>query len=101
MKLTSEVLMVRSEPTAELSLADLRAASKLGIAIAAMIKIIATTISSSISEKPFCFVMCCFFLLEIGTYKGRASRLLPSHVRYHSVKAKFVALATQLTLHSQ
>jgi hypothetical protein len=31
--------------------------SKFGMAIAAMIKIIATTISNSISEKPFCFFM--------------------------------------------
>src|SRR4051812_31774015 len=49
--------MVRSEPTAELSLADLRALSRLGIAIAAMIRMIATTMSNSMSEKPFCFVM--------------------------------------------
>jgi len=47
--------MVRSELTAEASLAAMRARSKFGIAIAAMIKMIATTISNSISEKPFCF----------------------------------------------
>jgi hypothetical protein len=38
---------------AEDSSAEIFARSKLGIAIAAMINIIATTISSSISEKPF------------------------------------------------
>src|SRR5450432_81786 len=35
----------------------MRERSKLGIAIAAMIKMIATTISNSIREKPFCLVM--------------------------------------------
>ena len=45
--------MVRSEPTAEASLAAILERSKFGIAIAAMIKMIATTMSNSISEKPF------------------------------------------------
>ena len=49
------MLMVRSELTADASLAAMRARSKFGMAIAAMIKMIATTISNSISEKPFCF----------------------------------------------
>src|SRR5437763_12792769 len=47
--------MVRTELTADDSLAAMRARSRLGIAMAAMIKMIATTISNSISEKPFCF----------------------------------------------
>ena len=47
--------MVRIELTADDSLAAIRARSKLGMAIAAMIRMIATTISNSISEKPFCF----------------------------------------------
>src|ERR1700683_5570038 len=46
--------MVRSEAAAEESLAAIRARIRLGIAIAAMIRMIATTISSSISEKHFC-----------------------------------------------
>jgi hypothetical protein len=46
------VLMVRSEPTAEASLAAILDRSRLGIAIAAMIRIIATTISNSINENP-------------------------------------------------
>src|SRR5271163_2860744 len=50
------VLMVRMEPTAEASFAAMRDRSRLGIAMAAMIKMIATTISNSISEKPFCFL---------------------------------------------
>src|SRR6266567_6516040 len=45
--------MVRSELTADDSLAAIRARSRFGIAIAAIIRIIATTISSSINEKPF------------------------------------------------
>jgi hypothetical protein len=38
---------------AEDSLAAILARSRLGIAMAAMIRMIATTINSSISEKPF------------------------------------------------
>jgi hypothetical protein len=49
------VLMVRIELTEDDSLAAIRARSKFGIAIAAMIRMIATTISNSINEKPFCF----------------------------------------------
>src|SRR6202021_636912 len=47
--------MVRVEPTAEDSFAAIFDLIRFGIAIAAMIKIIATTIKSSIREKPFCF----------------------------------------------
>jgi hypothetical protein len=47
--------MVRTELAAEASLADILACTKFGMAMAAMIRIIATTISSSIREKPFCF----------------------------------------------
>src|ERR1700693_1269689 len=46
---------------AEVSLADILERSKLGMAIAAMIRMIATTISSSMREKPFC-------LLRIARY---------------------------------
>src|SRR5271156_4289078 len=49
--------MVRSEPTADVSLAAIRERSRLGMAMAAMIRMIATTISNSISEKPFCLRM--------------------------------------------
>src|SRR5260370_10831221 len=53
---TSAVLMVRREPTAEASFAAIRDRRRFGIAIAAMIKMIATTINSSINENPFsCF----------------------------------------------
>src|SRR6266404_4498159 len=45
------------EPTAEASFAAMRERSKFGMAMAAMIRMIATTISSSINEKPFCLRM--------------------------------------------
>jgi hypothetical protein len=58
------VFMVRSELTADASLAAIRARSKFGIAIAAIIKMIATTIKSSMSEKPFCLLRILFFSLQ-------------------------------------
>ena len=45
--------MARSEPMADASLPDMRARSRPGTAIAAMMPMIATTISSSMSVKPF------------------------------------------------
>src|SRR5438034_1973660 len=54
---TSAVPIVRTDPTAEDSLAAIFERSKFGMAIAAMIRMIATTIKSSIREKPFCFFM--------------------------------------------
>ena len=50
---TSAVLTVRQEATAEASLAAIFERSKFGIAIAAMIKIIATTINNSMTRNPF------------------------------------------------
>jgi hypothetical protein len=44
--------MARSDPIAEASLPDIRARNSPGTAIAAMIPMMATTISSSISVKP-------------------------------------------------
>src|SRR5258708_36259713 len=53
-------------PISEASLAAIFERIKLGIAIAAMIKIIATTMSNSISEKPFCLLrMCIQFSLDL------------------------------------
>jgi hypothetical protein len=54
---TSAVPMVRTAPTADDSLAAIFERSKFGMAMAAMIRMIATTISNSIREKPFCFLM--------------------------------------------
>jgi hypothetical protein len=45
---------VRSELTADASLAVIFERSRFGMEIDAMIRIIATTIKSSMSEKPFC-----------------------------------------------
>src|SRR5215831_1102593 len=59
----SAVLIVRTEPTADDSLADIRARIRFGMAIAAMIRMMATTISSSIREKPFCWRIYCSFRL--------------------------------------
>src|SRR6266852_2032227 len=58
--------MVRIALTEADSFAAIRARSRLGIAIAAMIRIIATTISNSISEKPFCFRISFFPLAVCG-----------------------------------
>src|ERR1700722_16958116 len=51
-----ELLYVRKEALEDASLAAIFERSKFGIAMAAMIKMIATTISNSISEKPFCLL---------------------------------------------
>src|SRR6266480_6850653 len=51
-KVTAAVLITRREATAEASLARRRDLRKLGTAIAAMIRITATTSSNSIKEKP-------------------------------------------------
>src|SRR5213083_1603868 len=50
--------MARSDPMADASLPDMRARSRPGTAMAAMMPMIATTISSSINVKPFCVLMC-------------------------------------------
>src|SRR6184192_902976 len=47
------LLMARSDPIADASLPEMRARSRPGTAIAAMMPMIATTISSSIRVKPF------------------------------------------------
>jgi hypothetical protein len=44
--------MARSDPMADASLPDMRARSRPGTAIAAMMPMIATTMSSSMSVKP-------------------------------------------------
>ena len=49
----SEVTIVRIDETAEASFALMRERKRFGIAIAAMIKTIITTISNSSSENPF------------------------------------------------
>src|SRR5882724_685055 len=53
--------MVRSEDCAEPSFAARREARRFGIAMAAIMPMIATTMSSSISEKPFWFFFMSLF----------------------------------------
>src|ERR1700677_2429238 len=77
-KVTCAVGIVRTEPTADASFAAMRARSKFGIAMAAMIKMIATTISNSISEKPFWFFFILSFSLELVFL---ISLVLPGGVR--------------------
>src|SRR6185436_8497396 len=48
----SPLLIARSEPMADASLPDIRARSRPGTAIAAMMPMMATTISSSMRVKP-------------------------------------------------
>src|SRR5580700_6853901 len=78
--------MVCSEAAADESLAAIRARIRLGIAIAAMIRMIATTISSSISEKPFCCFRIFYFssllssnVLVSGTTQSGLMWHLPGH----------------------
>src|SRR4029077_9828274 len=54
------------ELAADASLAAIRARSRFGMAIDAMIRMIATTINNSISENPFCFRIY-LFSLRIST----------------------------------
>src|SRR5271169_1199883 len=58
------VFIVRSEATDEASFAEIRALSRFGMAMAAIIRMIATTIKSSISEKPFCVFRISSFLRQ-------------------------------------
>src|SRR5580704_1634442 len=60
----------------------MRARSRFGIAMAAMIKMIATTISNSISEKPFCFL----FMSSLSLSKLLKLFVLPGGV--HPSKSK-------------
>jgi len=57
-KVSSAEEIVRREPTAEAWFSAISARSRLGMAIAATIKMIATTIRNSINEKPFCLFHC-------------------------------------------
>src|SRR6266446_1264025 len=75
--------MERMEPTADASLAAIRERSRFGMAIAAMIKMIATTISNSIREKPFCFFKTNTSFLE---YRIRGTKFAASHA---SLEGKF------------
>jgi hypothetical protein len=84
-------LSVRIEPTAEAPLAAIRARNKFGIAMAAMIKMIATTISNSINENPFAlwfFSITCFSLADPQTSTIYLKRLA-LHSAYRARPAPF------------
>src|SRR5438270_6171127 len=72
--------MVRRLPTADDSFAEMRARSRFGIAMAAMIRMIATTISNSISEKPFCF----FIMYISPSQLLSCPRLVSVQCAYHA-----------------
>src|SRR6266851_7556313 len=78
----SALVSVRIDATAEPSLAARLEASKLGMAMAAIMPIIATTMSNSISEKPswrlFVFISL-FVLLIKEKMVGGFSRQRPRH----------------------
>ncbi len=54
------------EAVADPSLAERLALNRFGIAIAAMIKMIATTINNSINENPLLFFVACILFLPIA-----------------------------------
>src|SRR5215210_830451 len=69
--------MVRSDCWAEPSLAARREARRLGMAMAAMMPMIATTIKSSMREKPFWPLFCCIFF-QVLLSKGNSDWLVES-----------------------
>src|SRR6185312_15080721 len=87
---TSAVFSVRTVLAAADSLADILDRSRLGMAMAAMIRMIATTISSSMSENPFCLRI----FLEISSessvprllieVSGRGTRSSSLHLAHQS-----------------
>src|SRR5512140_3861082 len=72
-------ITVRMSPIVADSFAEMRARSRLGIAIAAMMPMIATTISSSIRVKPFCLFIGSTFLSKRQDHwlAGRVATLGP------------------------
>src|SRR5213595_2745652 len=89
------------DETAEDSLAATRARSKFGIAIAAIMRMIATTISNSISEKPFCLRI--KFVLSLGnglTCVPPGNSLFEWHSRYHFFLGTRALLSTLTDLYS-
>src|SRR5215469_753029 len=74
--------MVRIPLAADDSFAAIRARSRFGIAIAAMIKMIATTINSSISENPLCLRIC--FMSPSNRYLKANRNALESVPRFLS-----------------
>src|ERR1044072_598893 len=84
---------MRTVDIADASLAGRREASRLGMAMAAMMPMIATTISNSISEKPFWpfFVCICFtVLLRRKLFRvKKSSRAVGHRLRLRAVARDF------------
>src|ERR1700675_2138438 len=78
------VFMVRMEPTADASLAAMRDRSRLGIAMAAIIKMMATTISNSISEKPFSLLI----MIYLSPWRNSPKFLSYSLAGYAAINCK-------------
>src|SRR3954464_5052366 len=71
------LLIARSEPMADASLPDMRARSRPGTAMAAMMPMIATTISSSMRVKPLALRIFILLSFKKDVYAGlRVLRML-------------------------
>jgi hypothetical protein len=79
--------MVRIALTADASFAAIFARSKFGMAMAAMIRMIATTISNSMSENPLC--------LFIKSPTAWASYFAYHQRRYYQIRSTKVAKPPQ------
>src|SRR5207302_3819273 len=86
--------MVRIEPTAEDSFAAIRDLRRFGIAMAAMIRMMATTISNSIREKPFCFFMMLDLLDNFYVARARYTYRKPETNAAAEVIARSVSCST-------
>src|SRR5262249_51732810 len=69
----SAELMARSDPMADASLPDIRARSRPGTAMAAMMPMMATTISNSINVKPLSLRTVMILVLSIRSIYGRGA----------------------------
>jgi hypothetical protein len=80
-------------------LAEIRARSRFGMAMAAMIRMIATTISSSINEKPFCLrILESLFLLEfsfVGKFASVYWQIEPANCQLYVHVARQLAMAAR------
>ena len=84
---TAAVLIARVDPTADASLAAILLLRKFGMAIAAIIRMIETTISNSIKLNPFRFSIWCppgsiRDLFERGTRPQYIAECIPLHARF-------------------
>src|SRR5437016_376406 len=86
--------MVRIEPTAEASFAAIRDLRRFGIAMAAMNRMMATTISNSIREKPFCVFMMLDLLDNFYVARARYTYRKPETNAAVEVIARSVSCST-------